>query len=517
MIGTRRRPQRRRLVLRGMLLCCVLAQGARAAADEPRAPAGQRAPDVDGRAALQQAAALVQQGRLDEAAAHAERALRDPDATAVACSVLGAIRLQQQRLPESAGLLEKAVRLEPRLLGAQLNLAQVYSLQGKPEAALAGFRRVLKADPANRAAADGVASFRRSPAGLRALAAEALAAGDRRSAAALADDWLRLTDAAVPSSIAFALQLADGGLAGEALAVLKHARAAGPPSYELAFNLGSAYLLNDEPASALDAYDEALVVSPDALPALRQAAAVAERQGELERSLSYWIRARKLAPDDPEILLGFGRVCLKMDLLDDAEPALEKAARLEPAEPAYQYTLAAAKVGKRQFEAAQKLLEPMVASRPQDPHLQYALGSVLYIQGRLDEAASRLKESARLLPGQLASHYYLALVARDQGRDAEAIGMLEQLLARHPDHAASCEALGGLLMGARRYEEAEARLRAAIRLNPGSVKANYQLGLLLARMGRKDEADAQLQYATTLRDKDAADSRLQLRLLESAQ
>ena len=27
-----------------------------------------------------------------------------------------------------------------------------------------------------------------------------------------------------------------------------------------------------------------------------------------------------LAPEDPAILLGFGRVCFKMDLLDDAEP-----------------------------------------------------------------------------------------------------------------------------------------------------------------------------------------------------
>ena len=61
---------------------------------------------------------------------------------------------------------------------------------------------------------------------------------------------------------------------------------------------------------------------------------VAERQGELERSLSYWVRAKKLAADDPEILLGFGRVCLKMDLLEDAEAALFRAADMKPGEPA---------------------------------------------------------------------------------------------------------------------------------------------------------------------------------------
>lgn len=492
-------------------------------------------PKADPRQALQQAAALVQQGRLEEADQQARMALADPDTQAVACSILGVIRLQQTRLEESAGFFQKAIHLEPRLLGAHLNLAHVYTLQRKPQMALDLFERVLQLDPSNATARIALArsqlekgnyrrslalaqpalpAFRQSPDGLLVLATAYLKTGDRQAAAALAQDWVRLADAPEVASIQFALLLAEGSAAPAAIAVLEHAKRAGTPSYELAFNLGGAYLLNNEPARALDAYDLALTNNPQSVPALRQAAAIAERHGELERSLSYWMRARKIQPVDPEILLGFGRVCLKMDLLQDAEPALTEAARLKPLETPYQYALAAAKVGKRQFEAAQALLEPMVARHPQDPHLQYALGSVLYIQGRLDEAAARLKESVRLQPDQLASHYYLALVTRDQGRDAEAIEQLMALLRRHPDHAASAEALGSLLMTAQRYGEAEQQLRTAVRLNPASVRANYQLGLLLARMGRKAEADTQLTLAKSLRAEDAATSRLQLRLLD---
>ena len=120
-----------------------------------------------------------------------------------------------------------------------------------------------------------------------------------------------------------------------------------------------------------------------------------------------------------------------------------RAAALKPGEPAYQYTLAVAKVGKRQYEAAQALVEPLVERKPEDATLQYALGSVLYMHGLLAEAETQLQESLRLEAGQLASCYYLALVARDQGRDAEAIERLEQLLRRYPDHAASCEAWAG--------------------------------------------------------------------------
>jgi tetratricopeptide (TPR) repeat protein len=318
-------------------------------------------------------------------------------------------------------------------------------------------------------------------------------------------------------SIKLALLLIDEKLVPDAIGVLERARLSGPPSFELAFNLGGAYLVNGDLPRALEAYDLALTLNPESMPALRQAAVIAERHGELERSLSYWIRARKIAPDDPEVLLGFGRVCLKMDLLDDAEPALTKAAALKPAELSYQYALAAAKVGKRQLEAAQAIIEELLRTRPNDAQLHYALGAILYTQGRLGDAAPHLAESVRLHPDQLAARYYLALIARDEGREADAIQMLETLLQRYPDHAASCEALGGLLMSAQRYTDAEARLRTAVRLNPQSVKANYQLGLLLARMGRKEEADKQLALSKTLRQEDEATSRLQLRLLEPEQ
>jgi tetratricopeptide (TPR) repeat protein len=459
---------------------------------------------AQGQAALQRAAALVQEGRLQEADQQAQLALSDPATRAAACSVLGAIRVQQERLDEGAELLQEAIRLDPHLLGARLNLAQLYTLQGE-------YKRSLElAKPA-------LAAFKQSPEGLLVLATDFLKTGDPSSAKALLEDAKRLRDVPPAWTVSFAELLVKGGLVAEGIDVLERARKADPSSYELAFALGGAYLVKGDPARALQAYDAALSLTPASVTALRQAAAVAERQGELERSLSYWMRARRLAADDPEILLGFGRVCLKMDLLDDAQLPLTRAAEMKPGEPAYQYTLAVAKVGKRQYEAAQALLEPLVEKRPGDAQLQYALGSVLYMQGHLAEADARLRESIRLDADQVASPYYLALVARDQGRDAEAIERLEDLLRRHPDHASSCEALGGLLMTGRRYAEAERLLRRAVELNPKSVKANYQLGLLFARTGRREEADKQLAMAKSLREEDDATSRLQLRLLDPDQ
>jgi len=484
---------------------------------------------------LEKAAVLVQQGRLEEADQQAQIALADPDTRGVAYSILGGIRVQQKRLAAGVNLLQKAIALEPGLIGARLTLAQVYTMQGKGTLAMQLYRRVLAMDASNATARQALARseiekgncdgaltlarpvldvFRESPAGLSMLAVCSLKTGDRAAVSDLAGRWTRLRDAPEAATIQFAQLLLQGGALAEGIEVLERAKGSGPSSYDLSFTLAGAYALHGEPARALECYDRALTLQPQSLQALRQAAIVAERNNELERALSYWVRAKKGEPGNPDILLGFGRVCLKMDLLEDAEPALIAAARLKPRDTAAQYTLAVAKVGKRQYEAAQSIFEPLVAKQPADPQLQYALGMVLYAQGRLDEAATRLKESVRLLPEQLGSHYYLALVARDQGREADAIQMLDGVLQRHPDHAPSHEVLGGLLMNAHRYDEAEEHLRTAVRLNPTAVKANYQLGLLLTRMGKKEEAAKQLELTKSLREDDEKTSRVQLRLMD---
>jgi tetratricopeptide (TPR) repeat protein len=492
----------------------------------------------DSHQALEKAASLFQQGKLEEADQQAQLALSDPQTRAAAWSVLGSIRFQQKRFPESADLFEKAIQLEPHLIGAHLNLAEVYIAEGKPQLALPLYRHVLTLDSSNATARLELArtetengnyqqslelarpvipELKNTPDGLFMLATDYLKIKDQDAAASLASDWMRLPDIPLDLSMKFALLFAREGVAPQAIDLLEAIKKKGPPSYELAFNLAGAYQLEEHWALALASYDDALTLNPTALPALQQAASIAEQQGQLERALAYWMRAKKIEPDNPDILEGFGRVCLKRDLLEDAEPALTKAANLRPNNAAYQYTLAAAKVGKKQFDAAQVLLETLLRQKQNNPQLHYALGSVLYLEGHLDDAAQHFRESVRLQPDQIAPYYYLALIGRDQGRDENAIQTLEELLRRYPNHSLSCEALGGLLMNAHRYPEAESNLEKAVRLNPNSVKANYQLGLLLTRMGKKDEAEKRLEIAKSLRTEDEGNSHLQLRLLDPDQ
>ena len=493
---------------------------------------------TDGRQALQEAADLAQAGQMEEAEAKAKVALLDPATRAAANSVLGTIRFQQKRLPESTAFLQEAIRLEPHLIGAHLTLGQIYSLEGKPDLASKMFQRVLTLDRDNTSARMALAQIecangryqqslafakpvekelRSSPEGVMVLAQDYFGTGDRESGLALVKVWETFSDAPVELSTKFGIVLAKQGALPQAIEVMEQAKDGEDTSYELAFNLAVTYQLNKDYEHALENYDLALKRNGASLPALQQAALLAESRNENERALSYWVKAKKLRPNDPEILLAFGRVCLKMDLLEDAEPALTQAATLRPHEDAYQYTLASAKVGKKQFAAAESILARLVERKPEESQYHYALGSVLYLEGKLAEAGAHLSESVRLHPQQLSSYYYQALIARDQGRDADAMQILEKLLRNYPEHAPSLELLGELQMAAHHYPEAEENLGKSVRLDPKSVKGNYQFGLLLARMGKKEQADRQFEIAKSLRTEDEASSRLQLRLLDPDQ
>lgn len=484
--------------------------------------------------ALEKAQAFIQQGRFADADTAARAALNDPQTAPLANAIVGALKLQQKDAVGSLPYLKKAVQLRPSLIGAELNLAQAYSLLGKQDDALAAYYRVLQQDASNNSALTGIAFIelarkrygssleaarhaapflKETPDGLLLLATDYLAINDKKAAAALATDWLQLTNVSPDWSQKFALLLANHDLPSEALRILEHAKKSDETSYELAFNLAGVYLLQNNLPKALENYETAAAIKPDSLTATRQAAEIAERNAEFERSLSWWIRAKKLKPDDADTLFGFGRVCLRMDLLEDAEPALARAVQLKPQEASFRYVLASARVGKKQFESAERLLRALIVEKPQDAELHYALGAVYYLEAKLDEAEPQLRESVRLNNHQLAAWYYLGLVARDEGKNEDAAAIFEQILKKHPAHAATYEALGTVLVSMRRYPDARQNLERAVELNPKSVKGNYQLGLLLTRMGSKQEAAKRLELARSLREDDQANSRLQMRLL----
>ena len=465
----------------------------------------------------------MQQGDLDEAEAEASQALHDPATKPVAQALLGSVRLQQNRHEEGAKLLESAVRSNPSLVGARLNLAQAYAFLGKSGPAEVMLRDVLRLAPDNAVARTELAriesgrgnhrralelarpvetQLRASPDGLTLLASSYAAVGDRDAVRGLVQDWRSTPGVTLAATIRLALSISQAGMNLEAAGILERLKREGFSSYEVAFNLAGFYLLENDLAKASENYELAVKLNDRSVAALRQVARIAEQKGELEKALSFLIRAKLEAPNDPEVLLSFGTAALRLELIEDATKALQTALERRPADRATRYWLATARGAAGQYDEALKLYQGLLAEHPEDAQLHFAVGSVFYLKIAFEDAARHLEESLRLDPDQVLSPYYLAMIKQKQGRNEQSIRMFRVILESHPVHALSYEGLAVSLFKERQYEEARLNFEKAIELDPTSARANYQLGQLLVRMGLRDEARQQLAVAKDLREEE---------------
>jgi tetratricopeptide (TPR) repeat protein len=485
---------------------------------------------------IEAAARLLSEGRTSQSESEARLALKTPATRALALSLLGTIRLQQGKYPESIDYLNRALAMNPNLVGARTTLGEAYVLQGNPDAATTAFREALKRDPTNVNARFDWArleSSRRNFAkslelagpilsplgeteeGLLLLATNYAALGKKDELSLLTTKWERLSGASDNASMDFAGLLANQGLTAQAAEILQKtdAMVAAHPSTPAALRLAQAYLALGNLERAQSNALLALSVNSGCAACYLTAAQIAERQGLSEKALSYLVQAKKLQPDNPEVLFEFGRVCLMRNLLEDAMPALERAVELQPDHDQYVYVLASANVGKGNLPKAAALIGGLVKKHPRDPILNYAMGAVYYLQSNYSDAENSLKQSLAIQPDQIAASYYLALTYDALREDDKALGLLREVLSKHPDHAPSLLELGTILSRQGQYAEAEQDLKRAVSLDPGSPGAHYRLGVVLGKLGKTAEAEQEFAQSRKVHEDKESQSHLHMRLL----
>jgi tetratricopeptide (TPR) repeat protein len=485
---------------------------------------------------LEAAVRLLNQGQIAQAEAEARLALPNPTTRALALSMLGTIRLQQGQYEESANFMNQALALNPSLVGARTTLGDAYVLQGKPELAEKCFREVLKLDPRNfnarfdlvkleasqrhfqqslEIARRVISELVKSDESILVLATDYGALGKKEELTGLVASWQRLSAPSDDASLEFGDLLQASGMEAEAKTVFEAAemRIAAHPSPALALKLGNNYLALGILDRAEKNSELALSLAPDCTACDLTLAQIAERQENSEKALSYLVAAKKLEPENPQVLFEFGKVCLERNLVDDALSALEKAVALKPNQDSYVYVLGSANVSRGNYSKAAALFSQLLQKNPHDAILNYAVGAVYYLQGKYTEAESSLKQSLLAQPDQVAASYYLGLTYDAIGDDDKAIPIFRDLLKRHPQHAQSYVKLGGILVREHKYDEAQEDLERAVSLDPGSVEAHYQFGLLLRRLGKIAEADSQLAESRRLETEQREQREVRLHLL----
>lgn len=266
---------------------------------------------------------------------------------------------------------------------------------------------------------------------------------------------------------------------------------------------------------ALTELARALEVAPDleqAAVMLREIAAAASadlvRSGNKEKALALMLRAHKVLPHDPGLLVETALAAMESGLYRDAEGFLTEALAIQAEFPRAIYALARAYLGASKGQLAEAEMRKYLALRPDDATAHYGLGYILMSEQKVEEARAAFEKSLQLEPRQTESLFQLGELASQEGKPELAAERYTRVLDVDPRHGGALTGLGTLAYRAGKLDEAQSHLERAVAAAPSYYKAHYYYALTLKKLGKKEDSDREFRISTDLQKRDAPVARL---------
>jgi tetratricopeptide (TPR) repeat protein len=213
---------------------------------------------------------------------------------------------------KATDLAAQRLKRQPADVQAQLILARTEAARGRFEAAYAGFRKALELDPGS---ADALYYL--------GITAGVLAQSEY-------DRLLALAPKSARAHQLLGQTLQAQGKTAEAVAELKAALEAGPPTADILVALGDLSRSKLEFAEARRYYSRAIELAPGTYEALYGVGACDSYAGEHAKAVEFFRRALRVAPASAPAHLALGISLLQTGETAAAATELEAAAKLEP-------------------------------------------------------------------------------------------------------------------------------------------------------------------------------------------
>lgn len=254
-----------------------------------------------------------------------------------------------------------------------------------------------------------------------------------------------------------ALTFVQSGAAAAALELLEACAQHRPNDPELLVNLGVARGAKKDWVGALDAYDAALAIDGDFVPALIESGAVADvlgRIGEADRRL---VKARALMPDNRAAKLTHSTVLRRL----------------------------------KRFDEATALLDALAAETGEDIEILIGRAHLAGERGDLAVAVALAERATQADPTRVSAWFTLSKYLIKQGDDAppgSAIEAAREAVAIDPESAEGHLQLYRALAAAKQIEAAVQALHAVFRRDPNNTAVLDELARHYEDYGYTDEA-----------------------------
>jgi len=260
----------------------------------------------------------------------------------------------------------------------------------------------------------------------------------------------------------------------DAAAIFEKAVAADAKDYVAHFHLALTESMLGQNDKAIAGYERTLALKPDVAEAqmnlgiLLAASNPARAQELLQTALAK-------SPESAGGLLALGRLLMAQGKLDEAEPMLTKAAKLEPRYNDAVLELANEYEKVKNWDAAQRLYEPQAAN----PEVSERLGVVFLAAGKPELAIAPLERAVKGAPSA-ANQYALAIAYLRSKQVDKALPQLALASAAEPTNLELRLAYGRVLRDQRKFAPAAEQFAAVTKLKADSKDGWSELaGMLL--------------------------------------
>ena len=262
------------------------------------------------------------------------------------------------------------------------------------------------------------------------------------------------------------------------------------------YQLARAFSKEGDTDAATHWNEQALQHDPDYQPALKDLAASLVSTGDYNRAAGILEKVQSLSQPDSFVFTDLGNAYLRQELVDKAEPALQKALSLDPEMPQANNLMGLLDVRKGDGEAAEKYFRNAIRIQPDLAEAQNNLGNLL--AGRRDyaQAEYHFQKAIESDPAYVEALHSYGMVLIMRGSYDKALKALEQTVSLAPGQAQAHTDLADLLAATGRTGQAMEEYRQAIQANSSQYEAYLGMGKLLMQQGRAAEARQYLEKAS---------------------
>ena len=297
---------------------------------------------------------------------------------------------------------------------------------------------------------------------------------------------------------------------------------------EARYNLGIAYLNDEQYHEAIPEFEAVIQLDPDYINAYCGLGRAYLELNDLDKAERSTLTALKLNPDNPSVKdlsesitsthYEKGITLLESKNYQESVTTFQKVIQLDTNYKDTNYYLGRSFLGLKDYAKAVDALQSSISSNIIYDDIHYLIGNAFVELKQFQDAVQYLDEAILRNPNQIEAHYYLARAHRESGNLEAATNAAIETLRLDPNYQPVNNLVESIkqthynrgisFLKDERFSDAIASLQNVITLDPDYTAAQYNLGIAYLKMENYPRALDILQKTVSLdpRNKEAQHS-----------